>query len=453
MTGIEIKQVSDRSIGSDRNNRFIRSRLSLGSISWRIFVVLWLISFVDISGDYAVFHDTPYWGGDILVPELRLQFQFVSTVLIGMLALFGCMALLRGKTVFRAAPEVKLFLFFFGASTVWGAFIGWIKGVPSNYIIGDSRNVVVYLLLFAVGGAAVKKVENLRRLFLIGGGILLIKLFYSFAAHLASGAGLSWRSLLKQSPMFIPMLFVAFGGLVYSRQTAEKRRNALLEIMAAIGIFAAQSRGFFMGMFGAALLFIIMVANSRRIFSAFKLGLVIFGIGLGVGIILQGDITKSFGYWQKSDISPGLEYRIRQSDMLLKRFADNWQTGTGLGSFDTTYEGNADWLPRPYLYELEYHNLLAKLGIIGISFWLIAFFFLFIGCIRAVRRAIKPEHRGFAIGMMAGLISLMLGSIVQTTYSSVYFHLYVVLVLLTLSALRMPQLEALRGDVHTRRRK
>jgi len=442
MTTLETELPSKRSLSVTRHHRVSRARISFGSIGWWLFVALWLITFTEFSADYAVFMGTSYWGGDIAVPELRHQIQLVSTVLIGVLALLGGLALLQGRTVFRAAPEIKLFLLFFTASILWGALIGWLKEVPPNYIIGDSRNLVLYLILFAVGGAAAEqRIETFRRLFLIGCGILLLKLFYSFAANFASGEAVSWRSLLKLSCFFAPMLFIALGGVLYSKRVAQRRKNTLLAFLAAFGIFAAQARGFFLGTLAGALLFVVMLLKHRRFYLLIILAIVILGIGLGTGVVLQSDITKSFGYWKGTEIfEGGMEYRIRQADMLLTRFDNNWVEGTGLGSFDPDYEGYADWQPRPYLYELEYLNLLAKLGVVGISLWLAAFFFLFVGCLRAVRKAVKPEHRGFVLGLTAGLVALMVGSFVQTGYSSVSFHLYIVLMLLVLSALRSPQL-------------
>ncbi len=427
----------------------LQVRKTRSSLAWWLFAALWIIGFADVSGDFAVFAGVPLFGPNNPVPELRQQTQLISTVLIGLLALLGCMALVRGKCAYRAAPEIKLFLLFFGASTVFGVLGGLVKGVPLNYIIGDSRNFVTYLIVFAVGVASSeRRVEDLRRLFLIGCGILLLKLFYSYGLNLALGAELSRRSLLKLSSFFAPMLFVTLGWVVYGKRATEWRRYAVLALLAAFGIFAAQARGLFLGTLAGALLFGVISPNHKRFYRLFILGLAILGIGLGAGIVLQGDITKSFGYWEASDetFAPGLEYRVRQVDALLTMFGNNWLAGAGLGSFDPTYEGYQDWLPRPYLVELEYLNLLAKLGVVGISLWIAAFFFLFVGCIRAGRRAAKPEYRGFVLGLTAGLGALMIASIVQTGYSSVYFHLYIVLILLVLSALRASQLQVRRTE-------
>jgi len=418
----------------------LRARNPRSPLAWWLFAALWLVVLADVSGDYAVFA-----GSGVAGDAFKQLTQLVSTVLIGLLALLGSWALARGKCAFRAAPETKLFLVFLGASTAFGVLVGLGSGVQINYVIGDSQNIVTYLILFAIGGGVSRsRIEALRRLFLIGCGILVLKLAYSYWVYWAVYGGLSWRSMLKLSSFFGPMMFVTLAWVLYGKRAAIRRRYAILALPAAYGIFAAQARGLFMGALAGALFFGAMSLNHRRLYRVLLLGLVIMSIGLGAGAALQGDITKSFGYWEESDPTfvGGLDYRSRQAAALLTRFGNNWLTGVGLGSYDPNYEGYADWLPRPYLAELEYLNLLAKLGVIGFSLWIAAFFSLLVACIRAVRQTVDPEHRGLVTGLTAGLVALMVASSVQTLYSSVNFHLYVVLVLLVLSALRAPQLQS-----------
>ena len=410
-------------------------------------MALWVISFIDISSDYAL-HSTgsSYWDVDQLVPEeLRAWIQFILTLLIALLALLGVISLLRIKVWSKTSKEIKLFLLLFLASTVWGMLVGIIKGVPVNYVIGDSRNILIYLILFAVvGGMGDKIVDNLYRLFLIGCGIVLVKLFFSLAASLVFGSGLSWRSLFRQSSFFAPMLFVSIGFMVYDQRRTKRLQSTILALLAAFGIFAAQARGFFLGVLFGMLFFIIISLNQKKFYRAmprlFILMFLILSIGLCAGIILQDDITKSFGYWEGTEtFVGGFDFRIRQTNMLLAFFDKNWLVGAGLGAFDPTWEGYEEWLPRPYLVELEYLNLLAKLGLIGISLWIAAFVFLFSGCIRTARRALNMQHKGFIFGLTAGLFALMVESILQTGYSSVLFNLYIVLMLLVLAAVGASQ--------------
>ena len=144
--------------------------------------------------------------------------------------------------------------------------------------------------------------------------------------------------------------------------------------------------------------------------------------------------------------------------MLLTIFKDNWITGTGLGDFDSeamldlgiwsrrirgygpgpgdTVDDILKW-PRPYISEMEYFNLLRKLGVVGFSMFVSAFGVLFLGCLRMCRRAATSEQRGFIVGLTAGLASLIVAGMTNAVYSSMYFHLYVVFVLLVLSDLCM----------------
>lgn len=395
----------------------------------------------------ALYSGTSYWDADQLVPvKLRGQIQIGLSLLIGTLALLGITSLVRNKVWNRTGPEIKLFLILFGASTIWGILVGLMKGVPINYIIGDSRNLVIYLILFAVvGGIGDKRVNSLYHLFLICCWILLFKLLFSLIMPVLLGEGISWRSHFKQGSFFASMLFVAIGLSVYQQPTIRKNYSSILiSSLAAFGIFASQARGLFFGVLSGVVFFSIISLKQKKFYRAlprlFLMCFVILIIGILAGIALQGDIAKSFGYWQgTSSYDFGVEFRIRQIDMLLTMFDKNWLFGAGLGAFDPTWEGYEDGLLRPYLVEMEYFNLLAKLGIIGISLWIGAFIFLFAGCIRTARQASIAEHRGLILGLTTGLVAMMAASFVQTFYSAALFHMYVVLVLLVLAAARTPR--------------
>lgn len=420
-------------------------------------MTLWIIGFLDVSRDFPVQwilleqnalnlpESFSQMSGGILsvdnIIALQRPVDICSTAIIVFLAVIGLLTLLIDKSGFRAGPEVKLFLTLFILSNFIGSMVGLIKGVPYNYVMGDARNLIVYPMLFAVReGMTEQGVEKLRKLFLIACFILTLKLLLIFFFIMSFGI-VPWRSLFKQTTFFMPMLFIGLGGATLS-QRKESYKYVLISLLAGFGIIAACSRAMFVGTLVGVIFITIMLLNNRRIYRLFILGIVVFVMMLVVGGSLQNNLTRAFGRW--SDKQPGvkgeLSLRWRQGIMLLTRLDDNLLVGTGLGYFDETSEFILAYGPRPYLLELELPNLMSKLGIIGISIWITAFLSLFAGCIRAVHRAAKPEHRIFLLGLTAGLVALMVGSIFHVNYSSAYFHLYVVLILLVLSALRAPKL-------------
>ena len=238
-------------------------------------------------------------------------------------------------------------------------------------------------------------------------------------------------------------MFIGLAGATLIQQKKERFKYILISLLACFGIIAACSRAMFVGTLGGMVFITIMLLNNRRIYRLFILGIVVFVMMLVVGGALRNNnLMMAFGRWSeyKAGTKADLTVRWRQANMLLTRFDNNWLVGTGLGYFDETSEFVLAYGPRPYLLELELPNLTSKLGVIGISLWTTGFLSLFVGCIRAVHRAAKPEHRIFLLGLTAGLVALMVGSLFHVNYSSAYFHLYVVLILLVLSALRAPKL-------------
>ena len=420
-------------------------------------MLLWIIGFLDVSRDLPV-HWLLREQNDLNMPEsfsqmsggilsvnnliaLQLPVDRCSTAIIVILTVIGLLTLLIDKSGFRAGPEVKLFLILFILSNFIGSMVGLIKGVPYKYVMGDARNLILYPMLFAIReGMTEQGVEKLQKLFLIACSILTLKLILFFLMGAFYGF-VSWRSLFKQTTFFMPMLFLGLVGTTLSQRKGSYK-YILISLLAGFGIIAACSRAMFVGTLVGMIFITIMLLNNRNIYRLFILGIVVFVMMLAVGMSLQDDFTKAFGRW--SEKQPGvtgeLTYRWRQANMIISRFDDNWLVGTGLGYFDETSEFVLAYGPRPYLLELELPNLMSKLGIIGISLWTTAFLSLFVGCIRAVNRVAKPEHRIFLLGLTAGLVSLMVGSIFHVSYSSAYFHLYVVLILLVLSALRAPKL-------------
>ena len=421
-------------------------------------MALWIIGFLDVSRDLPVHWilrdqndlDMPRsfreMSGGILSVEnliaLQLPVDIGSTAIIVFLGVIGLLTLLMGRSRFRTSSEVRIFLMLFILANFIGGIVGLIKGVPYKYVMGDARNLMVYPMLFAIReGMTEQGVEKLRKLFLIACFILTLKLLSIFLFIMSYGA-VPWRNLFKQTVFFMPMLFIGLGGATLIQQKKERFKYILISLLGGFGIIAASSRAMFVGTLVGVIFITIMLLNNRRIYRLFILGIVVFIMMLVVGMSLQDDPAKAFGRWSEElpGIADDLSYRWRQADMLITRFTDNWLVGTGLGYFDETSEFVLAYGPRPYLLELEFLNLLSKLGIIGISFWITAFLFLFIACIRAVHRAVKREHRVFLLGLTAGLGSFMVGSMFQVLYSSMYFHLYIVLILLVLSALRDPKL-------------
>lgn len=405
--------------------------ISVRNILRFLFVASWFILVTDYSQDYAL-----YLGRDDATADVSVVTALPVGIILAFVAGGGLFSLIRRKNKHRIGLYSQKFILFFVLMTGWGAFIGFINNIPIRYIVGDSRNVVVYLCVFVVlGSSDYMKLSLYKKIALATAAILVIKLLFAIIFHFNITGAFSWRYLLKMSCFFPPLFFGAVLRAITCTERKKRWGYFVAALMLASGVYAAQSRGLFLSTLGGGLFLIVIMWRRLPIP---RLALVIIAVvllGLMLGLTIQSDLSKSFGYWGEDNENyvRGKEFRERQSDMLLRNFFEHWLVGGGLGGYDATWEGHEEWLPRPYLVEVEYLNLLAKLGIIGCALWLAAFFYLFRGCLRAAQRAPTLDAKMFLYAATAGLASLMIGSAFQTLYSSVVFHLYVAFLILITS--------------------
>ena len=412
-----------------------RRRHNRGTLAWFCFSAVLLIGLADISGDYPYVFGKEYrqW-----IPELRTYTSSISMVLIGILALKGILNILTFKNEFRAGLGVRMFLLLLLFSTIYGAASGLLQpDMNFFYVLGDSQNIIIYLSAFAITGMEHRKGwRSLRNLFFAGCGILVLKLIIPILYDLITSGTLDWRYLLKASPYFMSMVLVSLALFTNTSRTESRINYFILFLLGSAGLFFANMRGLFLGTF-AGLLFLfgviikkIDIRYFRRIILA---GIFFILIGGLLALNSQGDIFKTFGSWDSDIYHAGYQYRVRQMGMLMERFFEYPLAGTGLGTYNISYEGYEEGLFRPYLQELEYVNLLAKLGVLGFGMLIFAFGFLFFECLRTAIQMKASEEKGLIVGLTAGLVGLMISTATNTLYSSILFHFYIVIILLSLS--------------------
>jgi len=392
-----------------------------------------IIGAVDFSGDYSDIFSLSY----ITIPEAWKYFQFVSTALIVWLAMTGILNLIKGRMIFKGGKWARLFLLFYILSVAFGVVVGLMRGNPWAYVLGDARNVIIYLSLFAINDVNNSDFgKKLYGLFAVVCIIVLIKLCLGFITFSLAASTLAFRSrlLLKLSSYLMCMSLLALTMMVMVQKPNWK--DSLMFFLCSIGTFLSQTRGLFLGLgAGFLTLFVIFLFKRRSIRLIFPLA-IICALGLLTSVVVWSDPTVTFGNWKSEQIEGGMTIRVVQANTLMKLFINNPIVGVGFGGYDPDYERFDEELRRPYIQELEYHNLLAKQGIVGTVFLVSAFGFLFYECWRGIRKASSPENLGLIVGFMAGLVALLVASATNPLFSSIYFHSYVVLLLFVLSAVR-----------------
>ncbi len=395
------------------------------------------MSFADFSQDYPFVFGSAYKD---LVPELHAYMEPLQMALLAVAILLSLKSVILRRAPYHFDKGTRLFLTLFPVATALGVAVGLLNGVEPKWVFGDARNVAVYLLVFGIPIRG----EGTARLRALGGFTIapaFIKLALAVVSSIVLTASMDWRYVLKTSGFLPVAALVGFALRAQASNRRTRRRLLMFAMAALIGVFLAQARGILLG---TAAGFAVLGLIGFRQRKTWQMAVLVAALAMVIGLAVatsRGDFQTAFGRWTTDDMTVGSDYRLRQVNSLMEMFKKSPLVGVGLGAFDPSYEGHADWLSRPYLVEMEFVNLLAKCGILGCAFIAAAFAALIGACwIKAVRSPV-PDERGLMAGLAAGLIALLVESSVQTMYSSILFHLYVVFVLLSLSATyrRRPQ--------------
>jgi len=416
----------DSDIGGNTALCYYRSR----SISWVLFSLVLVCGAINIFDD-EIIYSLPYMQ---TIEEYSYLHQTFSSILIGLIAIIGVFKLLKYGSILRCGQFAKLFLIFYFLSVALGTIVGAVKGNPWAYILGDARNAIVYLSLFAITDVNEKDFEKkLYGLFNAVCIIVLIKVFVAFAvfAVVLSTISIDARLLLKMSYYLMSMAVLSLAMMAKGKH----RKYFFMFILCMVGTFLTQTRGLFLGLIAGIITLYAIFALKKRARQLFPPLIIAGTLAFLTAFLVFSDPTASFGRWKGEQFEGSLSVRVSQQEGFLKIFTDNPIFGIGLGGVYIE-RFNPD-IRRPYLQELEYHNLLAKLGIVGSILMMSAFGFLLKECWYCIRRAPTRDKSGMIAGLLAGLVALLVSGITNPVFSSVYFHLYVVILLLSLSAIRM----------------
>ncbi len=117
-------------------------------------------------------------------------------------------------------------------------------------------------------------------------------------------------------------------------------------------------------------------------------------------------------------------YREAMSDDLLAAWRQSPWFGHGLGYVPyVTGRRSLDYISRPYIVELSYHNLLVKLGLVGAALVLVAIGIVLSMGIRTVASVQDPVRRTDAAALTASTVGLLAVAAVNPLLESVYLHL------------------------------
>jgi phosphatidylserine synthase len=109
----------------------------------------------------------------------------------------------------------------------------------------------------------------------------------------------------------------------------------------------------------------------------------------------------------------GVDYRLDQLKIILIRFQQFPILGVGFGYFTPGYL-TYEFLPKPYLLELDLLNFISKIGFLFFIIYILSYLFIY-KLINKINDKLKKETY---LSFFIGLLSLLLYSIGQTLHQS-----------------------------------
>ena len=399
----------------------------LGSL---LLLVGFTLSVADISGDFIYI-----FGVEVKqVPELQslMTIQELLIPIWVVLAVLGLTRIISTRIFFRVNAKINIFVLSIIAINIGGAVIGLLDGNRLDLIVDDSRNMMLYLIFYAIvttGPGQYRLVLNILAVVLF---MTIGKIFISYASDVVMQRNISWRYFVKAAIFLMPLIMLQLANLQYGIGNIIVTYLKFLVI--AVTLLLVSMVGYYVAIAVSTLYYYFMMrVGNKHLKAAGVFGLSLVLIIAFIASFQLSDYASTFTSGEEGQFIRGVDHRFIQityfRDLLLDR-----PFGSGFGHFDPiNYAGYKETLGRVQLVELEFHALFAKLGIVLFPLFLSAWGFLIGSSYKAINGDKNPTRRSLLIGMTFGLIALLCSSLFQTAYSSFYFHLYVVLLLLVLN--------------------
>lgn len=401
-----------------------------------MFSSLFVIICADISRDYAQINGVPL---RYMIPGLQMYVDGLMSIIIGILACLGLAELIRQNGRVRIKKEVINFLLMLAIVYVYGAIVGFLQGNKSIYILGEFQNLTVYFAVFAIGSSLVteKTILIMYKAFFVACVVMVLKVVLASMVDYSQNIGY-FRVLVKGAAYFQIMTILAFSLYVESETKKDKRMYLLLTLLGFFGVVASYQRGYFLALLGGGIFYLVFgLSNKLRLKYLLQISVVLLVFACAWSAISQHSLNTIFGRWsgEGTSFEGGYDYRVYQAETLVKQIQAHYITGNGLGSYlGFGYEGYDESLSKPYILELDFLNYVMKLGVVGSLILWGAFAYIIILGVKVSRRAKTATNKALLIAGSACVLSMLIANLFNAMYSSVMFHMFVVLYLLTIIA-------------------
>jgi len=375
---------------------------------------------------------------------LSVDFFSIRIIFLGILFLIWLYRVLRKKIDLSpilkskfSKPLLILALFF---PIFWG-LIGWTQGWPGKYILSDANGFLFYGLFFILITVLPKRINAryLVKIYLISiaaaAGILTVLYFLAvfkvaniwflkqlFLGRMFYGGKIgimpdSALRLFTGNGIFVVIGILIFASLVLvKKKLSRKTRNLILLaiLFCHLAIVASYTRGFWVGIIGAAIFLLFFLPwKSRGKLLAGAIALFIIS-----EIIFQGFFELSFFNFFFNRLATSVSVqadpvslggRLSQVRVLGGAILRHPFWGIGFGAYFSDYRTIQD-VADPYSFELGYLDMTVKFGIIGFAFWGLIILGIFAKGLKLLwfKFDLARGDRALILGFLSGLVSLLI---------------------------------------------
>jgi len=357
--------------------------------------------------------------------SVKYALRLVSLVtFLATLGIGGVFAVARARTWTQRRPVV-IAVALMAAAVAMGIARGLIGESPTGHAFAHGQFIVPYVVVFGMPIPTARQWERLLAAMLAGFTVPAVYSLFILAAN--SGTQLPWYTrILPNGVSFCGVACLLW--LAYGARTGHKYAYGFAAAC-GLAIFVSGTRGWILALLFALLLYLFAFRPSNIALRRRWIGAGVLGLLLLSPLIVRLNRVSALVDRTRRDLTNGSDLRARQARNLLTEFTDAPIFGSGLGYKNPLLArpGIPLEVPRPYLVELSYLNLLAKLGLVGFSLLAVGMALILRYLHQAARTAIDSQTMA---AMYASTVYLLLTSLLNPTFESVYLHLFIAIALL-----------------------
>lgn len=379
-----------------------------GNVSWGVVMlteILLLLVFLDPTGDPTL----------MLNPGVRVAGQAIRSAIIPVLILLMVFSLcaVAGRVWLNSTAQTALSLTLLVLAG--GLLQGLVENEPANVwreFLATVPLACIPLFLRFDQRQAQRLATYISTTLVV---VCTIKVVIGQYAQLQVYGGLSWKLLLRQSPLLLfPYTFLLASYLSGVRS----RRNALLLLLATTGMLVAQARALHVA---AAVVTFLMFWKFATIRKAIGFTALLALAAMMMTLLSDNKMSDFWGRWSGEAYQMNVDYRVEQAAVLMERLHERPLRGFGFGYYTPGYESYEE-LAIPQILELDLINFATKTGLVLFALYLASY------CIygMAFARLRFPDRQTELLAMAYGMVilGLLIYSLFQTFHASIMFWLF-----------------------------